>query len=330
MKYNMCTLFDKNFLFKGLALYNSISSKMSDFHLWILCIDDETHRILSLLKLPNVTLVSLSEIEDQPILTAKANRSFVEYLWTLSSNFPWWVLNKNSQIESVAYVDADLYFFDSPKTVYDQLGLGSVAIIPHRLLRRGSEEKYGKYNVGMLIFKNDGDGRRCLDWWRQECLNWCYNRTEDGLYGDQKYLDQFESRFKNVVSIDHKGACAAPWNISNYRVRYDGARAVLDEDPIIFFHFSGFKIYPKHYLFSYGPTNDYAYTRFSVEKKYIYRPYADALYNSLEMIKGVDKNFNYGLIERPNIRTSLAEFMHDHGISRMKYYLRPLKQYINL
>src|SRR5439155_1472389 len=53
----------------------------------------------------------------------------------------------------------------------------------------------------------------------------------------QKYLDDWPSRFQRVAVLQHKGANLAPWNLANYTIRANGDRVLVDEDPLIFFHF---------------------------------------------------------------------------------------------
>ena len=52
MKLNFCTLFDSNYLLKGLSLYESLVKQCkSDFHLYVFLFDDKSYDIMKKLNL---------------------------------------------------------------------------------------------------------------------------------------------------------------------------------------------------------------------------------------------------------------------------------------
>lgn len=307
MTYNFCTLFDKNYIYRGLCLYRSIVKNCGDFKLWILCMDEEVYDVLNKLKLVNTVLVRLQDIESQEVLAAKKDRSAGEYCWTLSSVFAYHILINNPHLENLSYIDSDTYFFSDPKNIYLEMEGKSVGIIRHNYSSglEYLEKRSGIYNVAMVIFKNDQNGLACLKWWKEQCLKWCYNRFEDGKFGDQMYLDDWPSRFAGVHVIKQKGADAAPWNINRYTLSVRGGKAYVDEDELIFYHFHSLKIFGAE-KFQY---HSYVYKISEKAHEIIYEPYIREVSSVVTWIKSVASSFSYGFDKK----VGFAEIFKQYG-----------------
>ncbi len=241
---HFCTYFDRGFLIPGLALWRSLQAHAADTVLWVLALDDFTAELLRDLGEPGLRVVALAEVErgDADLAAAKANRTRVEYLFTLSPCWPRWLLRRHPEIDRVTYLDADLFFFASPAPIFAAMDAAhaSVLVTAHRFppwLRH--YEQHGTFNVGVLAFRNDDPGRACLDDWRRECLAWCHDRVEDGKYADQKYLDAWPERLgQTLLVLDRPGVNLAPWNWAGQDFV---SRQWVDEGELIVFHFARFR-----------------------------------------------------------------------------------------
>jgi hypothetical protein len=240
---NFCTLFDKNYLSRGIALYNSLNENCDDFHIYIFAFDGKVNKILRDMKLEKATIISLKEFEDEQLLEVKPTRSVAEYCWTSTSSTILYVL-ENYNVESCTYLDADLFFYFSPAPLLEEMGNRSILITEHRYSPRYNKEiKSGKYCVQFVTFKNDEHGLKALKWWRERCLEWCYARFEDGKFGDQLYLDDWTERFEGVHALQHPGGGIAAWNVQRYEFfRRDDKvwgrdKKTGNEFIVIFYHF---------------------------------------------------------------------------------------------
>ena len=214
--------------------------------------DNSTFSFLKKLKPRNSKIYKISEVEESinGLKGAKKNRNRIEYFFTCSSAICKFILIKNPNIPSITYLDSDLYFFSSPKVIFDEIGNHSIAIIEHRFhwfTKR--QAKFGIYNVGWITFKNDQEGNICLENWLEQCIDWCYQKVEKNRYGDQKYLDSWPSKYKNLLIIKNIGANAAIWNAKNYKWQIKENKVFLNETPLVFYHFANvFQI--DRYLFN--------------------------------------------------------------------------------
>jgi len=305
-----CTYFDINYLIKGLALYRSLVRQAIPFRLWVLCFDEPTYEILRHLELPEIVPISLAEFEegDAELLGVKANRSRVEYYFTCTPSLPLYVLKHNADIDVISYLDADLFFFSHPAPIYEELGDQSILIVGHRFPPHLSEREQlnGTYNVGFLSLRKNSIGLQCLEWWRERCLEWCYDRPEDGRFADQKYLDDWPVRFQQVVVLQHKGAGLAPWNVTNYTLNLTNDQMLVDSQPLVFYHFHGFRqIYRWLYdpqLTAYGARADH------LLKYHIYYAY-------IRELAEVDR-WLHGLKEQHQLPTDMLSCRIPGGISK--------------
>ena len=278
MRY-YCTYFDRHYLLRGLALYRSLKAHAEPFTLWALCFDDHSFEALAKLALTDLRPIALTDFErgDDALLAVKPTRSKVEYYFTCSPSLPLYVLSRHPEIDIITYLDADLYFYASPEPIFEELGAGSVLIVGHRFPpNRLQMEVNGIYNVGLLSFRNDRRGRECLEWWRERCLEWCYDKPDGTRYADQKYLDDWPQRFSGVVVLQHPGAGLAPWNWICSHIVADGFRLKADGQPLIFFHFASLKMLTP---WLYDPVSEgrlYGEMPFWMRRA-LYSPYIEAL-----------------------------------------------------
>ena len=186
---NFCTLFDSNYLDKGLALYRSLDNVSEDFF---------------------------------------------------------------------------LYFYSDPKVIFDEIKSkkADAAIVPHRFCDdnygRSLEERNGKYCVEFNYFNNNENGMKILKWWKEKCLEWCYDIPDKDRMGDQKYLNSFQKLFHNVCEIDNLCAGIAPWNLKQYTLIDDEYYEIKTNKrfDIVFYHFQNIRYINNNYVNIKSQTDD--------------------------------------------------------------------------
>ena len=294
---NFCTLFDSNYSAKGLAMYYSLVEHCPSFHLYIFAFDDKLVNALMKMRLEHVTVVSLNEFEDEELLGVKPTRTPGEYCWTCSGSTILYCL-QHYNIDSCTYLDSDLYFYADPSVLIDEMGNDDVLITEHRYTPKYDQSKNsGKYCVQFMTFKNNANGLKILKWWRNACLEWCYNRCEDGKFGDQKYLDDWTTRFQGVHELQHLGGGVAPWNMQQYEFTRKGKSVFGVESltgkefPVVFFHFHSLQCYRKGFLREFWVV-DRGYELPLSARQFLYIEYLSKLKRCYRQMKSMDSTIN--------------------------------------
>jgi len=271
------TLFDNNFLPMGLCLHQSLLDHGQPFHLWILCMDELVEQHLQQLALSQVSLISLRDVENDRLLAVKPERTRGEYCWTLTPFTSQFVFDRDASVNRVTYLDADLFFFDSPKPFFDELDRSGkhVLITEHAYdPRYDKSRRSGRFCVQFMTFRKTIEAEKVMRWWQERCLEWCYARVEDGKFGDQKYLDKWPELFEAEVHIlAQKDKTLAPWNVRYYAHLKGGHIAP------VFYHFHGLRLVsPDRLLLYSGYQIGEAANR-------LYDEYIKHLHNSIRTLK---------------------------------------------
>ena len=298
---NFCTLFDANYLARGLVTYASLMSVTEgSAHLYVFAFDDLCLTTLKAMDLPNLTVIALAEFEDEDLLRIKPTRSRGEYCWTCTSSTIHYCI-RTFDLPHCIYIDADMVFYQNPQILMDEMPpTANVLITEHRYTPQYDKSKLsGKYCVQFMYFDNSENGQTVLNWWRDRCLEWCFNRHEDGKFGDQKYLDDWLTRFQGVHSLQHLGGGLAPWNVQQFDFQLVKNKILGNLKPqkttntegpnfeAVFFHFHGVKLFendkaifaPKMYVL-----ND-------AVKAIFYHPYLQKLKNAQAQLTNFDDRF---------------------------------------
>lgn len=234
---NFCTLFDSYYIHKGIALYLSLERVTQDFHLYVMAFDRECYEKLKFISFDKMTVELFDDYETAELKAVKPTRTKAEYCWTCGPSIIHHFISAYS-LKDITYLDADLFFMSDPHLIYDEIGNNSIAITEQYI----DYSEGGKYCVQFMYFRNDKDGICCLEWWRDRCIEWCYSRYEDGKFGDQKYLEQFEKLFNHVHVVENRGVGIAPWNTHLYDYSDVGVIYKGNTFPYVFFHMHGTKV----------------------------------------------------------------------------------------
>jgi len=240
------TYFDARYLSRGLSLLSSLRQRSKNqFILHILCLDDTTYQFFKKRNWRDVNPIPLSTLyaEDTELAEVSETRHGADMIFTLTPSLIGFIFDHFPKTDFITYLDADIFFFEDPQLILDEIGSSSIAIIKHRFSWRNyTLRDYGIFNVGWVSWRRDLQGLKCLHDYRKDCLNWCHDFIDGCNYADQRYLDRWPSLYQNLCIISHKGANVAPWNLDLRPISVEDGKTYIGGEPLIFYHFHKFSI----------------------------------------------------------------------------------------
>jgi hypothetical protein len=311
-----CTLFDKNYLYQGIALHRSLVRHAGDFRLYALCMDQTAYRVLSIMNVPTLIPVSVDDLMTDEIMRVRQRTTHGQFCWVCQPLICEYVLDRCG-VDMVTYLEADSMFFSSPETLFAELSRKSASLVPHNYSDEFDNSRTaGRFCVQFNAFRNDAAARSVLNYWKEWCFK--YDKSAPLIYPGQTSLDDWPRKFECVAIIGHLGAGVAPWNIRGYTLGGNEALPTVDEMPVVFYHYH-----------QYGRRKDgghelgaYPMTRQVVDS--FYRPYIRELRLAERAVQAADLGFNYRR-EYADCAT-LADVMRSFSRRSVAEYLRTLNR----
>ena len=254
-----CSYFDFNYLSRFLTLLKSLEKFNVNYTFYVLALDKFVLNFLKDFNFKKIKLIRIDEVENEykELLIVKKNRSKIEYYFTLTPFLPKYI-HKKYFIKNISYLDADFYFLKDP--YYKIQSNSNFSVV---LIKQDSDPKYGLYNVGWIYFNfKFSETKKILEKWSGQCLNSCSDIPKNGLYADQKYLDEWPKILKNFNIEKPEESCLSPWD-NNYKIENN-------LNKIFAFHFHGLELKKNYFVTGFSKYNK----RISVKiLNNIYKPY---------------------------------------------------------
>jgi len=280
-----------------LTFYDSIKNN-DNFKLYVLCLDNNVENLLIKNKI-NCKCISIKELEKfSKTIKEKNYNNISEKIGVYRLAYADFLLQKE-KIE-IHLIDSDTYFFSKLSNL-DNLIINlnaSVAFCEHNFSFNKSKMNglYGIYNAGYIYFKNDNEGINFLKNYRELCNNyisWEVKKNTKNIFADQTYLEILKDKFKSVKIINNVGVNCAPWNIGNYKISQNNNEFNINNEKLIFFHFSGIRsLLNKIFFFN---LYHYNHQNLDTVKKTIYKIYLKNLQKNFKIfqINKVSKKINF-------------------------------------
>ena len=164
--------------------------------------------------------------------------------------------------QKVVYLDPDIMVFSHLGELETLLDSHSMIFTPHQTDFEDDDSyvvsneilflKRGTYNLGFFAVKADETGLRFLNWWHSRVMLYCFDDDYElikvleplgllGLFTDQKWIDLVPAFFDGYYILKNAGYNVSTWNMTKRKIRkVSDDSYTINDQPLMFFHFSGF------------------------------------------------------------------------------------------
>ncbi len=247
MSISVCTIIARNYLALAKTLGESLRMfhPLVDFHVLVV---DPFELPVKHLELSRSKLDSPTDFIDED----KFNRLAYEYDITELSTAvkPFYLEYLLLQgYAKVIYLDPDILILQPINQIFQALDSSNIVLTPHLLDPIPLDGCFpseitilqaGAYNLGFIGISRSEETHNFLTWWGERLEKYCRVAHTEGLFVDQKWIDLVPGLFEKVQILSRRGYNVAYWNLNARHLSEHEGIYWVDNEPVVFFHFSGF------------------------------------------------------------------------------------------
>ena len=310
--YGFCTIVTHSHLKYAAALAASLGRYHPTPKLCVLLVDPVVDG-QELRGNSSIDLFRLDEIEVPKIEDMKIYFNAFELSNCLKPFFISHLLRKG--FKKIVYLDADILVVNDFSDLFEMLDRYAFVLSPHWLHPRLVQHSdvsvrqmadLGIYNGGMWGVQHGLGGMAMLEWLMRVLPEVGFDDPHNGMYVDQKILPLVAQLFSSQVGcIRHPGYNVAYWNLHEREIARVDNRYLINGQPAIFFHLSGFRAEDPNTFSRYGSWN---FERLPILKE-IVAEYLSHIPSGLT-VKGSDYSYDY--IDSYRLSSDLRRYYFVH------------------
>ena len=158
-------------------------------------------------------------------------------------------LKNRPDITNIIYFDPDIIVFDKLTRLTDSLKTHNVVLTPHIVTpieddfdtRETDHLNTGLYNLGFVAISRSPESVEMINWWKDRLRDDCRIDLANGLFVDQHWMIFVPIFYREKVLVDsYPGYNVAYWNLHERQVTQTNGQYFINNQPLVFFHFSGY------------------------------------------------------------------------------------------
>lgn len=149
-------------------------------------------------------------------------------------------LKKCNEDEVLLYLDADVIVYDKISNILNGFEKSELGAAEHgHPFYRKYLNKYGKYNVGVNLFRNSESVLKFIEEWKQSVTKYNFSNNSFNFISDQIFWSENKVNQCKFHRLDNRVINVAPWNLHSSKF-IDKQGTIYNHNlKLLCFHFAG-------------------------------------------------------------------------------------------